>query len=237
MTTRGLIALLLAFAAGAAVERYRQGRRERPLRLADTPSAWAHAVRHSVGEAHALAAALAVAAALALLLLPSLAGAPMPDRPRGPGLARTSATLPRVEVVRRDAGRAFTMRGLRLRVFRVREPRPGVAPLRRAARRGRAWLSVGVDVRNLRRRRFVPNALAYRLGDGRGRSYWPDIGGGTGPASLAQTGHLRRGELARTRLSFRVPRGGRRLALVFEPSSASALQVRIPLGRSGQFAP
>jgi hypothetical protein len=229
------VAAAAAFVAGATLERYRQGRRERPLRLEDTPGAWARAVRESVGVPYALAAGLATLAALAVLALPSLSGDDAGDEPAAPttrDLARAGQALPRIEVARRSPRRQFVVGGLSFRVFPVDEPRKQAGTLRRPAGRGRIWLTVGVDIRNLSRRRFVPNALAYRLKDGRGRSYWPDIGGGTGPASLALTGHLGRGGLARMRLSFRVPRGERRLALVFEPGSAARLQVRVPLGRT-----
>jgi hypothetical protein len=188
-------------------------------------------VRHQVGGVYALTAGLAVATALALLLLPSLSGSPSDeDRPEGPGISRAATTLPRVEVVRKRAGREFTIGGLTFRVFHVRELTAGIAPLTRPAGRGREWLSVGVDVRNVGRRRFVPSTLAYRLKDGRQRSYWPDVGGGTGPASLAESGGLEQGQLAAMRLRFRVPRDARRFALVFEPGRASARQVRVPLG-------
>jgi hypothetical protein len=95
-------------------------------------------------------------------------------------------------------------------------------------------MPLAIDVRNLSRRRFMPNSIAYRLRDDRGRSYWPDVGGGIGPGSLGRTGRLERGQLANMRLRFRVPRGTRRVALVFEPSSASGLQVRVPLGPVGR---
>jgi hypothetical protein len=230
MTTRELIALAAAFVAGAAVERHRQAQRAQPLRLADTPAAWAHAVRHQVGGAHALAAALAVGTALALLVLPSLSGAPSGDPdPEAPDRSRAAETLPRVEVTRERADRDFTIGGLTLRVFRAFESQ-GIQALNRPAGRGRKWLHVGVDVRNVGRRRFRPSTIAYRLRDGRGRSYWPDVGGGTGPASLAKSGHLERGAVAATRLRFRVPRRARGFVLVFEPRGASARQVRVPLG-------
>jgi hypothetical protein len=232
MSTRELIALIAAFVAGVAVERYRQGRRRAPLRLADTPRAWVDSVRHSVGEVHALAAGLAVAAALTVLLLPSFSSDPTGrDRARRVGLAPAAEKLPELEVARKRAGREFKMRGLTFRVFRLPDSWPGSGALGRPAGRGRAWLSVGVDVRNVGRRRFRPSTVSYRLKDGRGRSYWPEVGGGTGPASLAESGRLERGVGgAAMRLRFRVPRGARRFALVFEPGGASARQVRVPLG-------
>jgi hypothetical protein len=228
------VALVAAFVAGATVERYRQGRRGRPLRLAETPAAWGDAVRHSIGVAHALAAGLAAAAALGLVLLPSLSRAPSPDRAaaaRGHGQAPAVSDLPRIEVVRPGGGRRFSVRGLSFRVFRIRQASAGVGVAQRPAGRGLEWLQLGVDVRNVGRRRFRPNSLAYRVKDERGRAYWPDVGGGTGPATLAKTGFLERGESAQARLGLRVPRSARRLRLVFEPVPNGSLQVEVPLPR------
>jgi hypothetical protein len=230
----GAVALTAAFLAGATVERYRQGRRKRPLGLADTPGAWAGAVRESVGLPYSLAAGLGILAALALLMLPPGPGDHGSDEPvtrDARGVARAGQAAPQIQVVHRRAERRFVLRGLSFRVFATGDPPPNILPLRPAGG-GARWVPLGVDIRNLGRRRFAPNALAYRLRDGRERSYWPETGGGTGPASLARTGRLRRGQGARMRLTFRVPHDARRLTLVFEPDAAGPLQVRVPFGRS-----
>lgn len=88
---------------------------------------------------------------------------------------------------------------------------------------------VVVNSRNIARDHFNPNRLSYRLRDSRGTLYFPDIGGGTGPFSLSDTGSLERGEVAKAELAFRVPRSRRRLSLVFEPTVHGSVQVRVPL--------
>jgi hypothetical protein len=227
------VAITAALVAGATLERYRQGRRERPLRLADTPAAWADDVRESVGVRPALVAGLAALAALGVLTLPSLAVDGDSDGRSGQetsGPSHAKPTLPRIAYLRRAPHRAFKASGVRFRVFRIGRSVGGVQIQRMPASGHSRWVSVGVDIRNIARRRFRPSDIAYRLKDGRGRSYWPEIGGGTGPSSLGRTGYVGRGEIAQTRLSFRVPRSAHRLSLIFEPGSKGAVQVHVPLG-------
>ena len=233
----GPVALAAAVVTGVVLERFRQGRRERPLRLADTPAAWAESVRSSMGVRHAVAAGIAAVAALAVLLLPSLAPQPGSDRTSaragGPATpART--TFPRIEILRRSPRRAFKAGGVSFRVFRVR---PSAGGVQRQPSTGRVWFFVAVEVRNLARRRFRPSSVAYRLKDDRGHAYSPDIGGGTGPASLARTGYLGRGEIAYARLSFRIPRAAGTLSLIFEPDPSRPLQVQVPFRRSSPARP
>jgi hypothetical protein len=232
----GPVALAAAVVTGVVLERFRQGHRERPLRLADTPAAWVESVRSSTGVRHAAAAGIAAVAALAVLLLPSLAPRPGSEQT----LARTGGpappaktTLPRIEILRRSPRRAFTSAGVSFRVFPMR---PSAGGLQHHPGAGREWMSVGVEVRNLARRRFRPSSVAYRLKDDRGHAYSPDIGGGTGPASLARTGYLARDEIAYARLSFRIPRAAGSLSLIFEPDPSRPLQVQVPLRRSSATA-
>lgn len=75
-------------------------------------------------------------------------------------------------------------------------------------------------------------ALLSRLVDGRGDAYYPETSPGSGPPSLGETGYLRRGETARARLGFLVPRRARGLSLVFEPLPSGRVQVRVPLRRA-----
>jgi hypothetical protein len=201
------------------------------LRLSETPRAWTRGVRESVGLPYALAGAVAAAAAVAVLLLPSLrTGADhRPAAPSRRDLSIDRRALPRVTVLKRSPGAAFTIKGAGFRVFPLAAPRAPVDPAQRPAGPGMRWLLVGVDCRNLSRARFRPSVIAYRLEDDRGSSHWPDVGGGTGPASLGQTGFLKRGELFRTRLSFRVPTSARRLTLVFEPVPDGSIHVEVAL--------
>jgi hypothetical protein len=225
------LAFAAAFVAGAAIERYRQGRRERPLRLAETPRLWIATARDSVGIPATAIAACAGLAALGVLILPSLStvrhGPPADGAAEGRRIDRSS--LPRLKVMRPASGVAFTVGGARFRVFGASSSAAAVD--RGQPRPGRRWIYVGVEGRNLRRSHFNPNHLSYRLADERGNAFYPDLSAGTGPPSLGETGFLGRGETARTRLGFRVPRAARRLSLVFEPLPSGRVQVRVLLAQ------
>lgn len=232
-----LLAVPLALVAGTAIERFRQGGRERPLSLADTPQEWKRTLA-AVGSGYALAALAATAAGVTVLALPVLepeqpgngASGAQPRAQRGSG-----PELPKVTVLRHRPDTTIRVRGAHFTVFLP----PAAEPWARAVRSrkgggGASWVVLGVEGRNLARRRFNPNALSYRLRDARGNLFAPAVGGGTGPASLARTGFLERGEAAQARLGFRVPRPvGRRLTLVFEPVRDGSLQVEVPLWREG----
>jgi hypothetical protein len=226
------VALLAAGAvAGAAIERYRNARRERPLPLSETPRAWARVVRESIGLSYSLVGGVAAVCAFAVLLLPALSGTGAPDEGAQVSgrVLGAKLSLPDVQVLRRTLGRAFRVKGVSFRIFTLAPAQAGLG-LHRPAGRGMTWLRIGVDVRNLAHARFRPSAVAYRLKDERGRSYSPDVSGGTGPASLGRNGMLDRGELYRARLSFRVSRSAGRVKLVFEPLPDGSLQVEVPLG-------
>jgi hypothetical protein len=225
-----LLALAAAFLAGTAFERYRQGRRQRPLTLGETPRRWATTARDSIGVQATTVAACAVAAALGLLLLPSLSSfgpsePPSDDVGAEPQIDRSS--LPQVKVLPRPAGAWFTVSGARFRVLATEN----VATTGfQASNPGLRLVRIDVDGENVRRSRFNPNHLSYRLEDRRGNVYGPEASAGTGPPSLGETGFLRRDEIAHARLAFHVPRSARRLALVFEPGAAGRVQVRVALG-------
>jgi hypothetical protein len=211
----------------------RQGLRQRPLSLEETPGLWVATARSSIGLPAIAIAAGAVAAALGLLLLPSLFSTGPPKREAaatraGPRLNR--ASLPRLKVLRRSPDSAFTVAGARFRVYRGGPP-TAVAVQARAGHGGR-WVTVGVEGQNLHRSHFNPDHLSYRLLDGRGNAYYPESSGGTGPASLGETGFLGQGETAHADLSFRVPESARRLTLVFEPAPSGRVQVRVPVDES-----
>jgi hypothetical protein len=228
-----LLAVALALVAGAMVERYRQGGRERPLTLADTPQAWKRALA-TAGWPYAGAALAATAAGVALLVLPGLRSQQPEGSARADRASQGAAVtqLPEVRVLRRPPGRAVRVRGASFTVFLpAAEDWANEIRSRRAGSSG-TWLVVGVDGRNLSRTRFNPNALSYRLRDDRGNRFAPVVGGGTGPASLGRTGFLERGETAQARLGFRVPRAARRMTLIFEPVPDGSVQVQVPLGRS-----
>jgi hypothetical protein len=227
---RRLLALPLTLIAGAAIERYRQARRQEPLSLADTPREWKRALG-AMGWRYVLPALVATAGGVAVLSMPDLRsthpGNGAGEHDRG---GRTAAPeLPGVKLVRRRPGVPVRVRGASFRVFL-----PGAEPWARAIRSretdaGTAWVLVGVDGTNLARGRFNPNALTYRLKDADGNRFAPLIGGGTGPASLASTGFLERGDTAHARLGFQVPTSARRLTLVFEPVADGSVQVAVPL--------
>lgn len=221
-----ILVLGIAFIAGTALERYRQGRRERPMRLSETPGLWVTVARDSVGVPAVLFAVGAVVAALGVLVLPSISPR-QPDLPVDAigGRMTDKSTLPSLKVLRPALGTSFTVGGARFRVFHAESTtgeRGRTGPGRRRVR-------VGVTGQNLRRSRFNPNHLSYRLIDGRGNSYYPESSGGSGPPSLGETGFLRRRESARARLGFVVPSSARGLSLVFEPLPSGRVQVRVSL--------
>lgn len=219
-----------AFVCGVGFERYRQGGRDRPLTLAESPALWWATLRHSIGLPYAFAALAATAAALTVLLLPSLRPDPKSvETTRRP--VRPTAVLPELPLRIHRLGKRFVISKASFRVLladgqpwaeHVRAEDPGP---------GRRWVTLVVESRNLGRPNFDPNRLSYRLGDERGNLYSPDLSGGTGPGSLSTKGRLRRGEAAEARLGFRVPASARALVLVFEPTPSGDQQVRVPLGR------
>jgi hypothetical protein len=227
-----LVAVPVAFAAGTIIERYRQGRRTEHLSLAETPRAWRQALT-ALRWRYVFAALAATIAAAGLLSLPELS----PNRIRhqrdeaDPGAGRAGPpALPHIKTIAGRPGRTVRAHGASFTVFH-----PTAEPWARSIRAQRAadrhtWVVVGVDGRNIHRRRFNPNAFAYRLRDGRRNLYAPVVGGGTGPASLARTGSLRPGESAQARLAFLVPTTAGHLTLVFEPGRDGSLQIQVPLG-------
>jgi hypothetical protein len=220
-----ILVLGAAFIAGTALERYRQGRRERPMRLSETPGLWVAMARESVGMPATLLAAGAVIAALVVLVLPSISPT-QPDLPveATEGRAADQSSLPRLKVLRPAPGSSFAVGGARFRVFRVESATSG----RRRTGSARRRVKVGVTGQNLRRSRFNPNHLSYRLVDARGNAFHPESSGGSGPSSLGETGFLRRGDTAQARLGFLLPPSARGLSLVFE-LPGGRVQVRIPL--------
>jgi hypothetical protein len=224
-------AVLAAFVIATALERHRQSARRRPLRLVDSPRAWRATLNATVGVPAAIVVlALGVAA---VALERAHFGLERTTTTTGQGGAGTAegpaARLPRLAVRRYPPSLSFVLAGARFNVH----PSPGAlwaAQLRqRAAGRGQRWVTIAVETRNLRRRRFDPNTLAYRLRDRRGNVYHANVGGGTGPPSLSTPGLLRPGLSAESRLGFRVPRTIRRVELVFEPSIGGSVQARVPI--------
>jgi hypothetical protein len=225
-------AFATAVLASAALERHRQARRPRPLTLAATPRAWKAAVETNIGAAEAAVVTLLVAAAAWLVLArpelgpqvarsPTLAGAGIHSAPK--------SRIPRVRVSRSQPGRWFTADSAKFRALaNPREPW-AAALVGRAGGRGLHWVAIEVDTKNLRRHHFDPNTLDYRLHDGAGNVYHPDLGGGTGPATLSSPGLLRPGLIAESRLGFRVPVSAERLMLVFEPALGASMQIHVPV--------
>jgi hypothetical protein len=226
---RRLLAVPLALLAGATVERYRQGRRERPLTLTATPRECRRALA-ALGWRYAIAATATGAAALALLVLPALRHRqPEPAAAHRSAAGGGASSFPKVKLARYALRTKIRVDGAVFSVF-LPAGQPWARTIRSRSPGERAqWVVLGVDARNLGRRRFNPNVLAYRLADARGNRYAPVVGGGTGPDSLRKTGSLRAGESAQARLGFRVPSTARRLALLFEPVADGSLQVEVPV--------
>jgi hypothetical protein len=230
---RRLLAVPLALLAGATVERYRQGRRERPLTLTATPGECRRALA-ALGWRYAIAATATGAAALALLVLPALRHRQPEPAAAAPSGAGAVKAFPKVKLARYALRTKIRVDGAVFSVF-LPAGQPWARTIRSRSPGKRAqWVLLGVDARNIRRRRFNPNALAYRLADARGNRYAPVVGGGTGPDSLRKTGFLRAGESAQARLGFRVPSTARRLALLFEPVADGSLQVEVPVLTRGR---
>ena len=187
-------------------------------------------VAGAVGARRVVAAGTAVAAAGAVLLLPGLTGGDdgesrAEQTVTAPGAAPTVAAPRDVE---RRAGRAFVVDGVRFRVFVPGGDEWADAMRRRPLPRGLRWVVLGVKATNLGRSRFNGNALAYRLRADE-RLIAPRFSGGTGPESLVRTGRLRRGTSSLTQLGFEVPRGARRLGLVFEARAGGSVRVHVAL--------
>jgi hypothetical protein len=228
-----LILAALAFLSGAGFERYRQCRADRPLSPRQAWDAWSAAVRRSVGWP----AALLVGAALGGAVAVSLADVGQPTRQgplasRGPGSAPRSGpdSLPTVEIRHGRLGRETRINGAAFRATFAFDDPWATQIRRRPAGGGRRWLNIGVRARNLRRSRFDPMGLAFRLRDDHGGSYMSDFQGGTAPRSLSRRGFLKRGKSALVQLSFRIPAGRRRFTLVFEDQRLGSTQVRLQLG-------
>ena len=187
-------------------------------------------VAGAVGPWRMVAAGGAVAAAAAILLLPGLTGGDDGES-RAEQTATAPGAAPAVAAprdVERRAGRAFVADGVRFRVFVPGGDEWAEAMRRRPLPRGLRWVVVGVKATNLARTRFNGNTLAYRL-RADGRLIAPRHSGGTGPESLTRTGRLRRGASSLTQLGFEVPRGARRLGLVFEPRAGGSMRVHVAL--------
>ena len=185
-------------------------------------------VAGAVGPWRVVAAGAAVAAAGAVLLLPGLTGGE-----GGETRAEQTATAPRAATpaappgdIERRAGRAFVVAGVRFRIFVPGGDEWAEAIRRRPLPGGLRWVVLGVKATNLSRPSFNGNTLAYRL-RADGRLIAPRLSGGTGPESLARTGRLRRGASSLSQLGFAVPRGARRLGLVFEPRPGGAARVHV----------
>ena len=177
-----------------------------------------------------VAAGVAVAAAGAVLLLPALTGGD-DEPPRAEQTDTAPGAAPAVAVPRdieRRAGRAFVVDGVRFRVFVPAGDAWAEAMRRRPLPRGARWVVLGVKATNLGRARFNGNVLAYRL-RADGRLIAPRYSGGTGPESLTRTGRLPRRASSLTQLGFEVPRGARRLGLVFEPRAGGSVRVHVAL--------
>ena len=224
------LVVLAAFGAGVAFAR--------PATLRQ----WAQSPRTLVAAPYVAGAVIAVAATVAILgvgplgpssLSDSLVGLVEPFLPDGRAESGTRRATtgarpvkrqarPKVRVLKRALDRPFTVEGVSFRVTLIGG---GSA----AARIGTRIISLGVSGRNVQRERFNSNRLIYRLKDRQGRQYSSLTSGGTGPPSLAKTGFFDRGQTARTRVVFQVPKSARGLVLVFEPSFDATFQVQVPV--------
>jgi len=227
------LTLALAFLAGTVLERYRQGRRRRPLGIGERPRVWLAAARDSIGAPASIVATLAGAGALLFLLMPALTPtkAPLPPTtirqavPPRPSGKRS----PSLRVLHQRQGTAFVVAAASFRIERLMHS-AGAGVDRPAAYKP---VAISVEGENLGRRNFNPNHLSYRLLDRLGNLYYPESIAGTGPASLSRTGSLEAGQAASVHLHFSVPRSAQRLTLIFEPVADGSAQVQVSLGTEG----
>jgi len=222
------VVLMVAFAAGVALERYRQARVPLPPTLAETPWAWWTTLTSGVGPAYLAGALLLIAGAAAVLSF-SFGGRSAPTAttsvPSPPDAGQQRAVKMKPEPV----GREFTVAGATFRVI----PSPGAAWAREIEAqhpaRGRRWVVMAIEVTNVNRSHFNPGLLVYQLSGPQGALYSPDRGGVVGPDSLGTRQGLPSGGSAEERLAFEVPAGSTPLRLLIEPVQNGNLQVRVRL--------
>jgi hypothetical protein len=225
-----LPALVVAVIAATALERHRQARRPRPLTLAATPRAWRHTVETTIGLRATLLSAGLLAAAWVLITHPPFGSDSTTVRAPSPVSAAAFSTRPPALPIRTyRAGQSFRIEGASFRVIFNSSTRFAANLRNSIAGRGVRWVAVEVDTTNLSRHGFDPNDLDYRLRDRSGAIYYPDVHGGTGPASLSTPGLLRPGLTAESQLGFQVPRSAGTFTLVFEPVIGGPVQVHVDL--------
>lgn len=217
------IALVVAFAAGIGLERFRHSFFNTPPSLRETPETWRYLLRYEVGWWQFGIATILFAGAAAILLVSfdsaeepvSTAPAPAPSAGPRPALER-----------RTEDSSGFVANGVR---FEVSER--DVATAREVAGPGERALGVTVRIENKKQRDFNPAVLDYRLSDADGALFAPERSAAVGSDALVASGSLPRGDRVDQELVFAVPEDARKLALEFEPILNGPETVRVPLPR------
>jgi len=218
----------VAFAAGSALERYRQARIPLPPTLADTPGAWWTTLTSEMDPGY-LAGALVLLAGACTVLLLSFGGRSAMTTTTPSVSAPEAGQRPTITIRPERVGRDFTVSGATFRVI----PSAGAGWAREIEAQnpgsGRRWMVLAVDVTNVSRAGFNPGLLTYQLSGPHGALYAPDRGGVVGPVSLGTRAGLAAGEGAEERLAFRVPGGSSPLRLLLNPTRNGDVQVRVPV--------
>lgn len=218
------ITLVVAFAAGSGLERFRQSRFPAPPTLRETPEAWRYVLRYDLGYRQLALALTLLAGAVAILFVPF--GSDEGGKPAAAGEAPSAGPSPAVGVRREAIGERFRAAGVE---FEVAEGTATGAGLDQLAGPGERLLALTVEIRNGDRASFNPAILDYRLsgpGDG---LLAPARSTASGSDRLVTLGRLPRGDRVDQRLLFAVPRGARGLALEFEPLPNAAKVIRVPV--------
>jgi hypothetical protein len=219
------IAVVVAFAAGIALERYRHSFAPAPPSLHETPEAWRYLLRYEVGVGQLAIAAVLLGAAAAVLFISFDSGEEPP--------AVTSASppaagpAPDLDVKREQADRQFNVAGARFAV--VTNPAGAETAKAEIAARGERPVYLVVEITNRSRADFNPVELDFRLRDGDGGLYAPTRSTAAGSDALVTTGKLPRGDRVEQQLLYAVPREASDLVLEFEPVPQGAKQLRVPI--------
>jgi hypothetical protein len=165
---------------------------------------------------------IVVAAAVAAVLVLGGTGSSAPPvrRPAAPiSSASTTTKPPAIAPSEVHPYRsAFEVAGLRIAVF----PNPRQRWTRFADHvspgAGMSWELVSLSVRNLRRSRFDPRVLHYRLLAPNGQAYFPNPSFGTTPDVGKPPQPIALQGLSQVELAFQVPTSAAGLELAFDPA-------------------
>jgi hypothetical protein len=219
------LALIAAFVAGAALERFRHSYLPAPPSLMETPEAWRYLLRYEVGVGQLAIAAVLLAAAAAVLFISfgGDEGEPTPTTTIPPA----AGPAPDLKVRRERPGRQFDIAGARFSV--ITDPSGATSARSDIEADGDRAIYIVVEVENRSRTNFNPVELDYRLRDAEGALYGATRSTAAGSDELVTTGGLPKGERVEQQLLFAVPRDARNLTIEFEPVPNGPQRLRVPI--------